>query len=422
MATLLSKTKQILPAFLLAALVLSVSACSQKIAAASQPAVTQPAASQPAVTQPVDVQRAVQATLQPCTGQICAGLIVTRDGQPARLEVSDQGVQSAAPLAQPKQPPQDDPYVIDTGAPSPNGQWVAYTSLAAETGGPVFLNNTQTGEWINLIQSVNARLTESQPPLQEESWWDVIGWFPDSTRLLVGPSDLSMVAVVDIVTYSSRIIPYPGGGKGGRLFVDLAPDGSRFLFIGEDQAGSQVVSAYDLTSNQVTELQKLPYDQGVLYNPRFSPDQEKIAYLVQKGRPDTGLTYSIDLFAPQSSQASTLVEGNLGMTVIAWSPDGSQIAFTRKEADIPHQLVPETAPPAEDENVWVVSVDDGTQTQVTFLQGQVRAPAWASDSKTLAFVTHDGQVGVTNLEKPGEFWQAAGPSGIPSLTSAFFLP
>jgi len=312
--------------------------------------------------------------------------------------------------------------VIDTGIPSPDGKWAAYTSIGEETGGPVLLQNLESGMWTNLIESINAGLPQDQPAFREDYIWDVIGWFPDSTRLMIGPADLSLVTIVDLASFSALPITFPGGGRGGRLFVDLSFDGTRFLFIGDSPVGNQVLGMVELSSGQQTDLLELPYDQGVLYNPRFSPDQKTVAYLVQKGSPDDGLSYSIDLLSPQTGEASPLIEGNLGMTVPVWSPDSSHIAYTRKDTAQAKQLIPGTDQPPETENLWVVSISDGEQTQLTFLDGQARSPVWARDSKILAFVTNDGQVGMTNLDQPGQTWQVAGPSEKPELTNVFFLP
>ena len=192
------------------------------------------------------------------------------------------------------------------------------------------------------------------------------------------------------------------------MFVNLAPDGSRFIFIGDDAAGNQVMSALDLATGQVTELLRLPYQEGVLSNPRFSPDQSNVAYLVQTGQPDPGLAYSIHLLSTQSGQTRLLVEDNLTMTVPLWSPDGQAIAFVRSET-------PPSAPPQKKRcrrrstpmcglSRWRTA----RLTQVTFVDGFVRSPAWAKDNQTLAYVTGDGQVDLVNLAQPGKSWQAAG--------------
>ncbi len=364
------------------------------------------------------------ASLQsaPCAGPVCASLIVTQSGRPGKVDLSAQGILPSASFALPAGQVKNSRFVIDTGLPSPDGKWVAYTTVGNETGGPVLLQNLSTGAWTNLIQAMNAHLPGGQPLLREDDLWDVIGWFPDSARLMIGPVDRSQLLIIDLATFNARQVLFPGGGRGGRLFVNLTPDGRGFIFIGEDSAGSQVLSAYDLSTGQEITLLKQSYEQGALYNPRFAPNQKSVAYLVQKGQPSTGLSYSINLLSSGKGQVAVLVDGNLGITIPTWSPDGRYIAYTRNKDTQPSVVAQGAVPTIENSSVWIVSVADGKQSQVTFIDGQARNPVWAKDSQTLAFVSGDGQVQMANITRPGILWQAAGPSQNPELTSAFFLP
>ncbi len=423
-----TKMQRAFSVFILAGLVLTA-ACSKNqdlsILPPDQSAAMQeiPALKkQPASTTTAALPDAGRKSETPCTASACPSLVVMQSGKPARIDVSSRGLLPAASLAIPKAQTQNGRWIIDTGTSSPDGKWVAYTSIGTETGGPVLLQNLQTGEWTNLLQTVNAHLPEGQSPLQENYWWDVIGWFPDSAQLMIGPSDLSMVTIVDLTTYAARQIGFPGGGRGGRLFVNLASDGSRFLFVKDDSSGNQVISAFDLSSGHETELLKAPLDQGAIYNPRFSPDQKQIAYLVQKLQSKTSMAYSIHLLSSSKKQPHQVIAEKVGMTVPVWSPDGRAIAFTRAETGIMYAVGPKSSPQPEHENIWIVLIADGKQSQVTFLDGSARSPVWANDSKTLAFVTQDGQVEMANIEQPGKVWQAAAPSQNPELTSVFFLP
>ena len=391
--TQMKKSSQPILLLILASLVLLTSAC----------------------TTPTSAAPMLKADLA-CGLPACANLVVTQDGQPGSYA-------AAAPFARPADLAGGSPWKIDTGTPSPDGAWVAYTSISSESGGPILLQNMQSGEWTNLIEAVNARLPETQPPYALDYIWDVIGWFPDSARLMIGPVDLSLVLTVDLASYTAQMITFPGGGRGGRMFVNLSPDGSRLIYVGDNSEGNQVLSSIRLDTGQIIPLFEMPYVEGVLSNPRFSPDQANIAYIMQTGQPDPGFDYAIDLFTTETGQIRRLVGDNLSMSVPTWSPDSRSIAFVRNAVGqsappVKGALLPET----EISNVWVISIADGAQTQVTFLDGQVRSPTWANDNQTLAFVTGDGQVGLANLEQPGEFWQAAGTSTSPELTNVFFLP
>lgn len=367
----------------------------------------------------------IQAGLQVQDGlgikrAVCARLFVTQfDNPPGQVEWSPTGMQAVSGQAS----PEARGWVMDGGQVAPDGQQVAFTSLGYESGGPVFMLDIKSGQWTNLIEVMNARLTEGQPPLPAYWWWEVIGWFPNSRRLMIGPAELSAAYVVDLESYAFQIYPLPGGGMGGGGFIDLASDGTSFVFIANEANGGQALTRVDLASGQMNTLLNMAPEEGVLFYPRFSPDGSTLAYLVQKGHPSTGQTYAINLYALQSGAIRTLVEGNLGLTVPAWSPDGQQIAFTRKEPDEPDLVIPEQTPPPMRGNIWVVPAAGGSPQQVTAIAGWARSPAWDYDSQTLAFVNQDGQVGLVDIHQPGRIWLAAQTSPeAPLMTSAFFVP
>jgi dipeptidyl aminopeptidase/acylaminoacyl peptidase len=409
----------------------SIGSSSQTFEAAQKKTGLEPSAASAAkaaetgeILLPAEIMPVVNWSAPPdCGAPPCPQLVIAQEGKIARADWSAQGFRAAP--AVPTGLPEGVRYVIDTGTPSPDGNWAAYTTLGYETGGPVMLQNTRSGEITNLIEAVIQRQPAGQQPLREDLLWDVIGWFPDNTRLMLGPGDLSMVMIVNRETYAAQILPYPGGGRGGRMFVSLAPDGSRFFFVGEDAQGMQALSTYNLEDNSVVEMQKIPYSAGVVMQPRFSPDGASIAYITQKGQPESGLTWELSLMPAGAGEGGTraLAKGNLAAAVPTWSPDGQYIAFTRDDARPTLLAAPGAVPEPLRGNLWVVSIADGTETQVTSMEGLARSPAWAADGKTLAFVTHDGQVGMASLEQPGQIWQAAGPSNAyPELTNTFFLP
>ena len=366
------------------------------------------------------VQSAKEFSPPGCDLPGCASLVVLQSGQPGLLNVTSQGIQVEAPMAASPQTLQNGRWLIDTGQPSPDGDWIAYTTIGYHTGGPVLLHNLTSGEWTNLIEALNAHLKEDQPPFELEYWWDVIGWFPESDRLMIGPSDLSMAVIIELPSFASRVITFPGGGRGGRLFTDLAQDGSRLLFVAEDP--EQELMVVDLSTHQRHGLLGIPYQHGVILNPRFSPDGSQVAYVLQENSPQVGISYALHLLAVESGQSRVLVEGNLGMTMPVWSPDGSAIAFIRSDDPAPINLLPGEVPAPEKQSVWILSIDQNQPIQISFLDQSVRSLVWAADGATIAFVAADGQVLLASTLQPGLIWQAAGPSESPALSNVFFLP
>ncbi|MBE0695877.1 MAG: hypothetical protein IH586_03050 [Anaerolineaceae bacterium] len=360
------------------------------------------------------------------TRSVCARMLVTQvNNQPEEVMWSGDGIQaqpvSPAPaiatgLSRPEP-------IKDGGLASPDGKKAVFTSLQVDAGGPIYLLDLQTGAWTNLIQAVNEKIKGSQPALAEDLWWEIAGWLPDSQRLMLAPADLSAVYLVDISNYSYRVYGFDGGGTGGSMAVHLAPDGSGFVYLGLDPSGGQSLNLVNLTSGESTRLGILPAEDGYMLYPRFSPDGNELVYLVQKGHPLSGLTYSINLYTFADQSERILVEGNLGPSVPTWAPDGAHIAFTKKEPDTPDLVIPDQAPAPMRGNIWMVGVKDGTLTQLTFIDGWARSPAWGFDALTLAFVTHSGQVGMVNIEQPGKTWLAAETSTLnPLVTSVFFVP
>jgi Tol biopolymer transport system component len=312
---------------------------------------------------------------------------------------------------------------LNFGSLSPDGQHVIFMSSShnGDKGGPLFQFDIQTGEWTNMIFLVNSFSDEK---LLDDQWWTIIGWHPDGNKLLVGPDDLGSVYWIDTLNSSLQMFPIASNGNGGNKIIDLDPDGKRFVYIGVDSGDDvQKINLYNLETNQTTTLITQSFNQGILYYPRFSPDNGTLSYVVQMGHPLTGMTYSINLLDLKTKEVRIIVDGNLGLTLPVWSPDGKFIAFSKKEPDQPDLVVLGQRVDPQQGNIWIASVMDGWLQQVTFIEGNARSPVWAGDSKTLAFVTHDGQIGMVNIEHPGLLWQADTTSTVwTSSTSTFFIP
>lgn len=354
----------------------------------------------------------------------CARLVITQGGQVMQAEwANGEFATIAQPSLLPREQSDNNRWTIDTGVASPDGKRVAFTSLGYERGGPIFLQQLDTGAWTNVIETINLLQPEGRDPLPEDLMWDVIGWFPDSQHLMIGPYDLSFVAVVDLSTFTARIIPFPGGGRGGRAYVDLADDGSHFIYIGVNSAGAQTISAYNLAGGNTTLLRELPYDQGILSSPRLSPDGKNLVYVRQHPDVSAGFSGELDLFSLETGAVTPLVKGSLWMATPAWSPDGSRLAFTLGEQSSPLLAAKDGDPGAIRGNIWTVSIADGAMTQITQIDGLARSPVWSPDGKSLAFVTHEGRVGLASADQPGLVRIAGGPAALqPELTSVYFLP
>jgi Tol biopolymer transport system component len=319
----------------------------------------------------------------------------------------------------------DFPWIMSRLIPAPNYSWVAIETGAYERGGPIQLLNLRTGELLNLNrQVVPVSELEGITLWHESENWYVIGWHPDAQHLLLGLDGVGAVFWVDIQRQSYRRITLAdSGGVSGKHLIDLAPDGSGFVYVTGFLDGNeeQRIDFYDLRNGNSTTLLTFPSREGNLYFPRFSPTGDSIAYVVEKRYPSTEqVLYVFDL---KTRTNQTLFKGAMGLQEPIWSPDGRMIAFYKKDEEAHYVSIP-SAGRLWFGNVWVVHVRSAETEQVTFVEGGVAyRPHWAQDGRTLAFITHNGEVGLVRVDDSRDMWQAATTSSDwPLFTSMFFLP
>ena len=117
-------------------------------------------------------------------------------------------------------------------------------------------------------------------------------------------------------------------------------------------------------------------DYHPLYSPSWSPDGNKLALLAMNTDPAGILSVGVILYNPDGTHPDTLVtmaaSGNttwLGSNSysLCWSPDGSQVAFTRPDG------------PDVGSHIYVIRTDKTELTQVTFSAGVTdRSLSWGN--------------------------------------------
>ena len=187
--------------------------------------------------------------------------------------------------------------------------------------------------------------------------------------------------------------PIPKAEKlfdGEARYVDWAPNGKEVVF-----SNSEGIFLLDITTSQVSQI--LEYG----YRPVFSPDGEKLAFIVDTPGKNSGKRYSqigvVPLHVPQNVKIFERTETRLDLDYLTWTPDGTSIAYLLAEFtfDVPGGggwggIVREYSN-------FAVSVEDGRLRRMfEDIEGGVRVWEWTRDSFPLTpiakFTTTWGQL------------------------------
>lgn len=154
----------------------------------------------------------------------------------------------------------------------------------------------------------------------------------------------------------------------------LSPDGRRVAFT-SNRGGSDDVWVVDVATRALRRITAHP---GVDADPTWSPDGTRLAFSSTRDDP-AGDLYTV---AATGGRTARLTVGGAADTQPAWSPDGARIAFTttRFAAAPPPGGVPRT-------DVATIAAAGGAVTRATPAGRAAAQPAWAPDSRRLAFVS-----------------------------------
>jgi Tol biopolymer transport system component len=118
---------------------------------------------------------------------------------------------------------------------------------------------------------------------------------------------------------------------------------------------------------------------------RYSPDGGQVAFIKI---PDTQTPFTVGelwVMDADGSEARKLADADAGHGYAAnWSPDGRRIAFVMREN--PDDERADQSSEALICNIYLIEVQTGTLTQVTYLEtGRTETPIWSPEGNTLAF-------------------------------------
>ncbi len=156
---------------------------------------------------------------------------------------------------------------------------------------------------------------------------------------------------------------------------ELAPDGQRVVFAGDDEHGSIEIYVVDLVTRQVDQLTRLGTETR---NPTWSPDSRRIIF--EGLDPETN-EFRLYLIEANGQDRARPLEAPAGSRRAAWSPDGVDVAFIANN------------------EIHTINLDTGQIKQLTDNALQERRPKWSPDGRLILFSTSspDGQVSAFDL-------------------------
>ena len=251
-----------------------------------------------------------------------------------------------------------DPTPRPPGIFAPVGGWITY--------------GDKDGIWaVNPAQ----RSDPSDQILLSPEQGDPLAWSPDGSKLLVrsqvprgkdfGHEDLYLL---DADGAWNRLTDADGGISGG----SFSPDGTEVVYAVFPYSGHRGIYVADVEGGAPRLVTK---DVAYPYYPTFSPDGSQIAYF--DGHGDWG--NRIRVMNADGSDVRNVTGPDYGhVDGLAWSPDGSRLAFSLQGGGI-----------------WIVGVDGSGLTEL--IPGGV-SPAWSPDGARISFQLMQGPLEIVTLD------------------------
>jgi Tol biopolymer transport system component/DNA-binding CsgD family transcriptional regulator len=270
-------------------------------------------------------------------------------------------------IAGPDDPAAGSHFAFSVRSLSADGRWLAFAvrtpTNRATRGEPVFLKD--------LTNSAPAR------PLAVFGRVRYLAISPDGQRLIVEgavdpPSDPGYVDtaiyVIDVEEHTISTLPQLADAYS----IDWSPTGEHLAFRRSSQSGGG--SNLYVASADWSDIRELPSSEGAV---AWSPDGSRLAFVACCGKgihiatPDGGSRYLTQI-TPHS--------GPYNPSEMSWSPDGSRLAFHAHDPSL---------------GGFAISIVDAENGSAETL-GAGEAPVWSRDGGRLAYVK-DGELFVSDL-------------------------
>ena len=192
--------------------------------------------------------------------------------------------------------------------------------------------------------------------------------------------------------------------------VAWSPDGTKIAFVDFDGSVTGNGNIWVMDADG-TDLRRLTDNPDAENDPDWSPDGTQIAY-TRQGAEDSSFDVWV-MNADGSEQRNLSNQDHLTHALEpSWSPDGTQIAFTRDRPDSN----------ALHTDIFVMSSDGSGQTNLTNTDGPHEyEPAWSPDGTKIAFLTQKERS--TTTGGPSAVWtmDATGGNATQVVTNAYEL-
>ncbi|UCE98680.1 MAG: PD40 domain-containing protein [Planctomycetota bacterium] len=221
-------------------------------------------------------------------------------------------------------------------------------------------------------------------------------WAEDGKKILFRTNN-NKAFIVDVDSREEKKILESFGLIGS---LSESPDGSRVVFVRYKDNFKDSSNLWISTPG--AKMQKvLTRDTGLQYDPAWSHDGRKIAYVSGHGFQ----THELYMVNPDGKNKCKITDNKALEVLPAFSPDGNSIAYV---SDI-----------TDDFEIWLMDIDGSNTRQITNSSGIDTRPFWSPDGDKIVFVSNrSGQLQLWIMNKDGSSARQL-TSGAPSMDPAW---